>query len=75
MMTFCPRCKAPATKSKPTMDGYRQCNVCSAIYELTYVKKPITHTPLGEPVVVSPIANVVLREVSEDELMGCFKGG
>ena len=74
-MTFCPRCKAPATKSKPTMDGYRQCNVCSAIYELTYVKKPITHTPLGEPVVVSPIANVVLREVSEDELMGCFKGG
>ena len=74
-MMFCPRCKAPATKSKPTMDGYRQCNVCSAIYELTYVKKPITHTPLGEPVVVSPIANVVLREVSEDELMGCFKGG
>ena len=74
-MTFCPRCKAPATKSKPTMDGYRQCNVCSAIYELTYVKKPITHTPLGEPVVVSPAAMNSLRALSDDELMGCFKGG
>lgn len=74
-MLFCPRCKAPATKSKPTIDGDRQCNVCSAIYELTYVKKPITHTPLGEPVVVSPVAMNSLRVLSEDELMGCFKGG
>ena len=74
-MMFCPRCKAPATKSKPTMDGYRQCNVCSAIYDLTYVKKPITRTPLEEPVVVSPVAMNSLRALSEDELMGCFKGG
>ena len=72
---FCPRCKAPSTRSQPTIDGDRQCNVCKAIYNLTYVRKPVTRTPLEEPVVVSPAANGALRVLSEDELMGCFKGG
>ena len=75
MMTFCPRCKAPAIKSKSTMDGDLQCNICGAIYNPTYIKKPITRTPLEKPAVVSPVATVTLRVISEDELIGCFKGG
>ena len=72
---FCPRCKAPDTKSIQTKDGDMQCNVCSAIYSPEYAKKPMTRTPLEEPGRVSPATTEPLRELTEGELTGCYRGG
>ena len=52
-----------------------RCSVCSAIYNPEYAKKPIARTPLGKVGRVSPATTAPLRELTEGELTGCYRGG